>query len=128
MTSFTLQGSILELIATHTRASWVIASVNREWSEAVNAARKELRKEFLGSVCNLLCLRPAEFDNALVDTRLEREVLMVRQRSQIRGQFLVVQSAGEFAPCRCGMENVLPSHFPSLPCLVHVQWVRLPHV
>ena len=76
MASFTLQGSILQLIAIHTRASWVIACVNREWSEAVNAARKELRKEFLGSVCNLLCLRPAEFDNALVDTRSEREVLL----------------------------------------------------
>ena len=77
MTSCTLQGSILELIATHTRASWVIASVNRELSEAVKAARKELRKEFLGSVCNLLCLRPAEDDNNdLVDTSLDREVLL----------------------------------------------------
>ena len=83
MTSFTLQGSILQVIAIHTRASWVIACVNREWLEAVNAARNELTRGFLGSVCILLCLRPAEYDNSLVDKRLQREVRLRFHRGAI---------------------------------------------
>ena len=50
MNSFTPGGSVLQVIAIHTRASWVVARVNREWLEAVNAAISELTRGFLGSV------------------------------------------------------------------------------
>ena len=56
MNSFTPGGSILQVIAIHARASWVVACVNREWLEAVNAAISELTRGFLGSVFTVDCL------------------------------------------------------------------------
>ena len=78
MTSFTLAGSMLHVIAIHESSSRVIACVNKEWAQAVNVVISELRRRFLSSDFTVRCLGLATLDDFMAEHRLQRVVRMFR--------------------------------------------------
>ena len=80
MTSFTLAGSMLHVIAIHESSSRVIACVNKEWAQAVNVVISELRRRFLSSDFTVHCLGLATLNESMAERRLER-VVRVRVRN-----------------------------------------------